>query len=143
MSELQTFNDSLIGEKNVAIEFSDYLSSSGDFKRLQGINVQVNSIRNLLLTPLGTYIFDPTYGSLLYQKVFEPHDEITLEEINFEVTTRIKNFDKSIDVSKVQIFNHTDGKGYRISIELTKEEDSVPLDIDLRQDTSFGLEDIS
>lgn len=143
MSELQTFNDKLVGSKDIEIEFADDIISPGDFRRLQGINVQVRSIRNLLLTPLGTYIFDPTYGSLLFKKVFEPHDQISLNEINFEVTSRIKNFDKTIDVDKVQIFHHRDGKGYRISIELSKEEDSVPLNIDLRQDAAFGLEDIS
>ena len=61
---LKKFETEIKGKTKIPFDYRDIIASNGDFKRTEGINVYINSIRNLLCTPLGTYPFMPEYGSL-------------------------------------------------------------------------------
>jgi len=65
---------------NEVSKLNDYvatISSSGDFRKVRDIDVILTSWTNILLTPRGTYIFDPEYGSNLHLILFDPVDDIT------------------------------------------------------------------
>jgi len=108
------------GAGGIYVDFTANMSPTGDFLKAIGFNVVLNSIRNCLLTPLGTYPFDPNYGSLLHQKIFMPADDKTEEEIRYEVIGRVVQFDDRIVVSNVdtQFFNNN--KGFRINVTLQR-----------------------
>ena len=137
---LKTFDTSVKGKNNLAYDYRDIIGSSGDFKRLEGVNVLINSIRNLLITPLGSYPFQPLYGSLLYKKVFEPLDEQSLEDIQYECKDRIIQFDSRVNISSVSVVPLRNNKGVTVSIKINRGEESGEVKIDFSDLPEFGLE---
>ena len=102
------------------VDFVEVIDQTGDFTKIEGINVLVKSLRNMLMTPLGTYIFDPEYGSELYKKIFELADDQTKEEIIFEVRDRIKLYDPKVNIKNVDVNYYSDSKGFYVTAILEK-----------------------
>ncbi len=98
-------------------DFIPYISSIGDFKRIRNIDVILNSWNNILLTPLGSYLYDPNYGSNLYKLVFEPADSGTVESIKQEVETRIRNYDSRGEILGVTVVMLPNKKGFNVNVE--------------------------
>jgi len=143
MPNISMQDKKIAGKRNTAIDFIEIIDRTGDFKKLTGINVYVKSYRNMLMTPLGTYIFDPTYGSLLYKKIFEIYDEITKEDIIYEVQERIKQYDPRVTITKVDVKFFSDTKGFYISAEIERDGQTGQLDIIFNDNNlSMPLEDV-
>lgn len=98
-------------------DFIPRISSIGDFKRIRDIDVILNSWNNILLTPLGSYIYDPNFGSNIYRLIFEPADDSTVEAIKREVELRIRNYDTRGEIQRVTIILLPNKKGYNVNIE--------------------------
>jgi phage baseplate assembly protein W len=137
---LKTFDTSVRGKNNLAYDYRDVIGSSGDFRRLEGINVLINSIRNLLITPLGSYPFNPLYGSLLYKKVFEPLDSQSIQEIQYECKDRIMQFDSRVNLESVFVEPLKNNKGVTVSIKIKRGAESGEVKIDFTDLPEFGLE---
>ncbi len=133
---------SIAGKHNVVKDFLEIIGPNGDFQMITGINVYIKSIRNLLMTPLGTYVFDPNYGSLLHEKVFSINDDISLNEIKYEVTDRIKSYDPRIDIKNVEVIRSTsNNKEVFISILLQRDNKEDILILNLNEyDMEYSLE---
>lgn len=129
MPNISSVDKKIAGKANTAIDYIELIDKIGDFKQLTGINVYVKSYRNMLMTPLGTYVFDPTYGSLLYKKVFEIYDDITKEDIIYEVQERIKLYDARVTIEKVTVNFFSDIKGFYISATLKRDGQTGTLDV--------------
>lgn len=121
MISLSQIDKKIYGKENIPIDFVEVIGQNGDFKKINGINVLVKSLRNMLMTPLGTYIFDPEYGSELYKKVFQIADDITKEEIIFEVRDRIQLYDDKVIIKEVDVDFYADSKGFYITAILEKD----------------------
>lgn len=136
------FNNVLSGKSDYLYDFTPSISPTGDFNKVEGINVLIRSIRTLLMTPLGHYPFDPQYGSLLYKKIFEMADKLTQEEIEFEVRDRIALYDDRIDVESVTSEFMPDKKTLVVNIVILRNgiQGKVNVILDSQQ-TMFGLED--
>ena len=106
MFDYKQFEISRIGNNDRARDIMPVIDSNGDFKEITGKDAIIQSIRNLLMTPLGFYPFDPTYGSLLYKQLFELNDTITEESIRYEVKDRIEEFDSRVVVENVNIYRN-------------------------------------
>jgi len=141
---VRDFNRNVAGKDDQIYDYLPARNQYGDYQRIEGINVLINSIRTLLLTPLGFYPFDPTFGSLLYKKVFDPLDEISREEIEFEVRNRIEQFDDRITITQVDILStSTDGKTYQVDVYIKRGEIKGQVTVHLPGSTKqFALEDI-
>lgn len=137
----RNFVKSAEGIRGGAIDYIAKISPTGDFQKVVGTNAILTSIRNLLLTPLGTYPFDPLYGSLLHTKVFLPANNTTAEEIKFEVTERIVQFDDRVQVRKVITEYFNNKKGFRISVYIQRENIQETIDLDITEDVGFSLEE--
>jgi phage baseplate assembly protein W len=138
----QFFNSQIVGKSNEIYDYSPNIDGSGDFTRLSGIDVLINSIRNLLLTPLGYYPFDPEYGSKLYKMLFEPSDKITQQEIEYEVKNRVQRYDKRIDIQTVQFSWSTDKKTVSVNVVILRNGVTGKVSAVLSQQQSmFGIED--
>lgn len=98
-------------------DFIPYISSIGDFKRIRNIDVILNSWNNILLTPLGSYLFDPNFGSNLYRLIFEPADAGTVEAIKTEVQTRIENYDTRGEILGLTVVMLPNKKGFNVNVE--------------------------
>lgn len=137
---LKNFETKVKGKNNIAYDYRDIIAPVGDFLRLEGINVLINSIRNLLFTPLETYPFKPNYGSLLYKMVFEPLDQISLEQIQFEVKDRVYQWDSRVNITKVAVSPQPDKKCVTVSVHIQKGEESGDIKLDFSNLPDFGLE---
>ena len=136
------FQNQIVGKINEIYDYTPVICSTGDLTRISGISVLVNSLRNLLLTPLGYYPFDPEYGSLLYKKLFEPSDQITEQEIIYEVKTRVQRYDPRIKIQTVQITWSNDRKTAIVNVSILRGDTKGKVDITLSsQQSMFGVED--
>lgn len=120
-----------VGKTDEYVDFSPWFSPNGDFEKQTGINVLILSLRNILLTPRGTYPFDPDRGSLLHEYVFEPLTEETKTRIEDEIENRIVEMDPRIELDDLNIFHLKNSKGFRIELQLSLEEETKNTTIDI------------
>jgi phage baseplate assembly protein W len=99
----KSFEKKEIGTDKITQEILPYIDVDGDFKVVTGKDAIIAKIKNLLLTPLGTYPFDPEYGSLLHKQLFEPCNEATEKQIYYEVSDRIMTYIDEVVVDSVQL----------------------------------------
>ena len=111
---LDRFNRQVVGSETSIKDFLSVIAASGDFKRISDINVILNSWNNILLTPRGTYLHDPEFGSDLYKYVFEPSDAVSIEGIKREVVTRIQIYDDRATIDDVEV--NIQNNGRRINV---------------------------
>jgi len=130
----RNFLNSANGAYNVYLDYTPKMAPGGDFTRAVGLNVIINSIRNCLQTPLGSYPFDPTYGSLLYQKIFVPATQQTTNEIQYEAVNRILSFDDRVRIIKVDVAYYNNKKGFQINMYLGKYGENQSITIDFSQE---------
>ena len=138
----QFFKDQITGKVTEIYDYTPVINGTGDFTRISGINVIINSLRNLLLTPLGYYPFDPEYGSLLYKQLFEQSDTITQQKIKYEVSTRVTRYDKRIKIETVQVTWSNDRKTAVVDVHILRNGIKGKVSAILSaQQTMFGIED--
>jgi len=136
------FQDAVAGKVNEIYDYAPVFDSTGSFKRVSGIDVLINSLRTLLMTPLGYYPFDPEYGSLLYKKLFEMSDTQTLNEIDYEVKARVRRYDNRIKIDSVTISFSPDKKTAIVNVIINRNGITGTVTTVLTaQNTMFGLED--
>ena len=140
----RNFNRNIAGKSDQIYDYLPAINQFGDFQRIEGIDVLINSIRTLLLTPLEFYPYDPTFGSLLYKKIFDPLDNTSKEEIEFEVRNRIEQFDDRVVITQVDIAStSTDGKSYQVDVYIKKGDLKGTVSVHLPgASQQFALEDI-
>lgn len=136
----KTYNQTNIGTSNTFTDYTSNLAPGGDFLKITGTSVFVNSIKNLLMTPTGSYIFDPTYGSDLYKKVFDPADEETVEDIKIEVIDKIKTYDNRIQITDVITEFFSNKKGFRVNVTIQSAV-ATEISVDITEDMGFSLEE--
>jgi len=136
------FQNQLIGQQSQIYDIVPFINGTGDFEQVNDINVLINSLRNLLLTPLGYYPFDPEYGSLLYKKLFQMADDITKKEIEYEVTKRITRYDPRIKITLVESTFYQDKKAIQVNVHINRNGMTAKISAYLNaQQSMFGLED--
>jgi len=135
-SLLAKFKKNVVGSKTKVSDYQCSLTASGEFKRISGLEVILNSWNNILLTPRGSYDHDPEYGSDLYKYIFEPADEETMEGITNEIKTVLETYDSRAKPTTINIQFLKDKKGFSIDIfvEYKEEEGQLSATID---DTSY------
>lgn len=115
--DYRKFENREIASNNISKDIFPIIDSNADFKELRGKDAIVASIRNLLMTPMGRYPFDPNYGSLLYKQVFEPMDDTTYQNIRYEIKDRIEMYEDRVSVDNVEIEFSRDNKTAIINVE--------------------------
>lgn len=141
-NDYRFFQEKISGKEKEIYDVIPVINSVGDLTMISGIDVIVNSIRNLLLTPLGFYPFDPEYGSLLYQKLFEMSDEQTQSEIVYEVRERVKRYDPRVIIDSVDFSYSSDKKTAVVNVHINR--NGIPGKVSAvltAQKSMFGLED--
>lgn len=134
---LDRFFDQVVGSATKLRDYIAIISSRGDFKRIEDLNVILTSWNNILLTPRRTYILDPEFGSDLYKYVFEPVDEDTIEGIRNEIVERITFYDNRARIVNVDVRILASGKGYGVDIVADYQGTTGSLTISF-DDTTFA-----
>jgi phage baseplate assembly protein W len=114
---LTRFKKSVVGASGRIADYTAKIISSGDFRRIKDLEVIINSWNNILLTPRGSYIFDPEYGSEIYKLVFDPADARTIENIQREVENSLVRYDDRAVVNDVSITYLRNYKGFNVAIK--------------------------
>jgi len=128
---LKFFKDNVMGSDGKIQDVMPTISSDGDFKKIKELDVIINSWRNILLTPLGSYDHDPSYGSILYQLVWEPADEETMERIEAEINDRLMTFDDRAKITGVDVTFFSNRKGFNVNIHVKYKDEKRDLSINL------------
>lgn len=115
-SIIDKFNNSVIGSNNSIADYNCVIAPTGDFTRITGVNVILNSWINILKTPIGSYDNDPEYGCDLYKQIFEPADEATRERIEFIVREQLFKYEDRASIDSVDIGFLKNQKGFSITI---------------------------
>lgn len=131
---LDKFQREVIGSNGKIYDYIPRIGSNGDFVRISEINAILNSWRNILLTPVGSYDHDPTYGSELYKYVFEPADSNTAALIKNEVLYRLNMYDNRATISNVVVGLLPNKKGFYVDLKVKFKGDTDILSLDLSQD---------
>ena len=136
------FQDKIAGKQDQIYDYSPFINEFGDFASISGINVIIQSLRTLLMTPLGHYPFDPEYGSLLYKQLFEMSDSITSTIIKNEVSTRAMRYDSRIKIIDVSVVYSNDKKTVIVNVIIDRNGLRGKVEAVLSaQNTMFGIED--
>ena len=117
------FNTQDIGTAGQIKDIVPLVDVNGDFKVVYGKDAIIAQVRNLLMTPLGSYPFDPEYGSLLYKQLFELMTPATEEQIFYEVTTRIEKYIDGVQVESVNLEWNEKNKSCKVDVILYVLED--------------------
>ncbi|MHA1874195.1 MAG: GPW/gp25 family protein [Candidatus Heimdallarchaeaceae archaeon] len=134
---LDRFKTQVIGSEESLRDYLSIIAAIGDFKRIDDLNVIINSWNNILLTPRGTYLHDPEFGSDLYKYVFEPADDSTVDGIKREVVDRINLYDDRAAIEDVEVTISNNGKQVNISIFVNYQGEKGILDVKF-DDTTFA-----
>jgi phage baseplate assembly protein W len=136
------FENHIKGQNDQIFDYAPTFGPTGDLDRISGIDVVVVAVRTLLLTPLGYYPFDPQYGSLLYKKLFEPSDSVTIEEIKYEIESRISQYENRAKIEDILIKYTPDKKSVIINVILKRGDLKGTVSLSFNENNRmFGLED--
>lgn len=118
---LKRFNKEVIGSNGKIYDYTAKITASGDFKRLENLNVIISSWNNILLTRKRTYLHDPEYGSDLYLLLYEPADDTTVERLKNEVEDSLMTYDSRATIENIEVLLTPNGKGFQLNIDVTYE----------------------
>lgn len=129
------FETKEIGSDKIHKEILPIIGVNGDFKEVQGKDAIIANIKNLLMTPLGTYPFDPEYGSLLHKQLFENCDDVTEKQIYYEVSDRLMKYIDQVTVDSVELDWKTERKECHVIVYIYIKEDynKTPLSLSMKK----------
>jgi phage baseplate assembly protein W len=116
---LDKFKNTVLGSNGKIGDYTATISASGDFTRISGIDVVLNSWNNILNIPVGTYDHDPEFGCDLFKYVFEPADETTLEGIDFCIRDQLLKYDDRATVESIDVRYMSNKKGFVADVFVT------------------------
>jgi len=118
---LDRFKTQVKGSTKKIYDYLPKISQTGDWSRIGGLDVIINSWNNILITPKRTYINDPAYGSDLYKLVFDPADGITADRVRDEIEISLGTYDDRAEIKRIEVFLLTGRKGFSVDIDVLYE----------------------
>ena len=91
------------------------------------INEKVNSeIAHVILTPKGSRLRMPEFGTDLIKYIFEPSDSISWEGVENEIKNSVKNYVKNVEITKVDVLqNEGDDNSVYIDVNYILRNDII------------------
>lgn len=100
------------------------LDKNGSIKMITGEEKLVQSMKDIISTPVGTRFMNPSYGSKVYQALMEPNDYIAQDLTEFMVQDAITNNEPRVVVVGVTARVSTENKKVMNMQIYYKEKDS-------------------
>ena len=75
------------------------------------------SIKNIVLTAPGEKLFNPKFGSNVYNMLFEPLDPFLIDSLQVEILNTIKNYEKRVEVTNLRCIPDYDLNSVTVSLE--------------------------
>jgi phage baseplate assembly protein W len=97
------------------VSFSFIHPATGDLLLATDIDAVKNSIKNIVLTPLGTRPFFPEFGTRANDILFELADGFTALQLKDEIERGVRKFEKRILNFQVSVTDDHERNAYRIT----------------------------
>lgn len=81
---------------------------SGSFKLATAKQLIKGSITMILTTPIGSRYFNPSFGSRLYELLFEPNDLVLAASLRDFTAEAISKWEKRIEIQDVSVITAVD-----------------------------------
>lgn len=104
--------------KGITAPFSR--GTKGAFEPKGTRDVIWSSIVNILLTPIGTRIMLPEFGSMVPSMVFEPNDDLLMQMCRAYVFDAINRWEPRVQISRADVFRDQ-FDDHRLHLSLTYE----------------------
>ena len=93
----------------VGVEFPLDFSNEGFLRKTKNVRQQVKSnIRNLLLTSKGERVFQPNFGSDLFNVIFEQITEDTFDTVKQTITDAIETWLPYVTIEDIKVFTENE-----------------------------------
>lgn len=80
----------------------------------------ISDLTHLILTPKGTRIRRPEFGTRLIEYIFSPNDEILWESVKEEIGTAVQRYLKGVRVDKINVVKDSkEADGIFIDVQFT------------------------
>jgi len=89
---------------------------TGDVMIASDIDAIKNSVKNIVLTEIGTRPFNPEFGTQVTNLLFENIDLITQRQITTEIENGIRKFEPRITNFNIKVTANHDANSYDVSI---------------------------
>jgi len=97
------------------VSFTFIHPATGDLLLATDIDAVKNSIKNIVLTPLGTRPFFPEFGTRANDILFELADGFTASQLKDEIERGVRKFEKRIANFQVSVTDDHERNAYRIT----------------------------
>lgn len=104
------------GEIYKDISFKFIHPATGDILASTDIDAIKNSVKNIILTPIGSRPFFPEFGTGVSNLLFEPAGALTGAAIKDEIEEGIRKFEPRVNRLEVQVADDHERNAYRITI---------------------------
>lgn len=98
------------------VSFTFIHPATGDVLPATDLDAIKNSVKNIVLTPIGTRPFFPEFGTGVSQLLFEPAGGLTGAAIKDEIIDGIRKFEPRVSKLQVDVTDNHEQNAYRITI---------------------------
>jgi len=117
--------------------FSDFLDDfsphplTGDIVRVRNENSIRQSVKNIILTNIGERLFQPFIGSNINLALFEPNDQVLVNELMYHIQTAISNYEPRVAINNIALLPATDNNDVSLNIVYTIINSQTPQSLGL------------
>lgn len=98
------------------VSFNFIHPATGDVLASTDIDAIKNSVKNIILTPIGSRPFFPEFGTRVSGLLFEPAGALTGAAIKDEIEEGIRKFEPRVNRLEVQVGDDHERNAYQITI---------------------------
>tara|TARA_B100000579_G_scaffold425281_1_gene430792 strand:+ start:840 stop:1220 length:381 start_codon:yes stop_codon:yes gene_type:complete len=115
-----------MAKRTINIAFPFEQSAVGDFLLMNATTEKAikSDLVHLLLTRKGDRLYNPEFGSGLYDYIFEQIDETTLADVKRDLEVRIKRYIPNLTVDEIIVTPDPDKNQMKINFEYTITQDA-------------------
>ena len=89
---------------------------TGDVSDVKNENAIKQSLKNIMMTKRTEKLFDPGFGTNIWDSLFEPLDELTADRIQQEVLNVVSQYETRIGVTDVEVEPYYDDNCYHVFV---------------------------
>lgn len=89
---------------------------TGDLVMKSDTSAVIQSVRNLILTQTGEFLFQPDIGGGIARLMFEPNDAMMRMQLYDKINNTIKNHESRIELTDLEISTFENGNGIYIHL---------------------------
>ena len=115
------------------LSYNPQLNNLGDLSNVNNLDAIKQAVKTIVLTPIGTKLFDPDFGSEALSTLFELSDDTTASDLESNISNALKKYETRITVNfvKVNILPNSNAMTIEISylIQEIQEYDNVVISL--------------